>query len=248
MHASNLVEIVPGNYTETLRRCNGYYECPKDEKGKRLGPLVGYAGTYETESGEKRQYIGDVYANFAMAEEYPHVLTYFAKELAEKVRSAIGEVDYLLAAPMGGIALAVQLAAQMDVRFIFAEKKVTALASKELRQQETMQLLRHQIDPHSRVLLVEDVCNNFSTTAQMIELVTNSQSEMVGIACDLNRSVHDDYKGIPVISLFGRAAIFHQQYRQDDPEVAADVAAGNVVLKPKNEWPRLMGAMEKAAL
>lgn len=245
MKASQLVEIAKGDILETLRRCGGYYECPKDGQGTRLGPLIGYAGTYEDSAGEKRQYIGDIYANFAMAEEYPQVLDYFAQELAKKVQTTVGEIDYILAAPMGGIALAVHLAQHLDARFVFAEKKVLALATAELRQQETMQLLRHQIDTGSRVLLVEDVCNNFSTTDQMVELVADSGSTMVAVACALNRSGKDvfTYKdlALPVIPL---TQLTLQQYRQDDAEVLEDVKKGNVVLKPKNEWPRLMKAMQ----
>jgi hypothetical protein len=33
------------------------------------------------------------------------------------------------------------------------------------------------------------------------------------------------------------------EYRQNDPEVASDVLANNVVWKPKDDWPRLMEAM-----
>ncbi len=29
-----------------LQEFGGWYECPKDSNGKRLGPLVGYAGAY----------------------------------------------------------------------------------------------------------------------------------------------------------------------------------------------------------
>jgi adenine/guanine phosphoribosyltransferase-like PRPP-binding protein len=246
MQASKQVAIVKGNVKETLRRCNGFYECPKDSQGKRLGPLVGYAGKYEV-NGEPRQYIGDVYANFAMAEEYPHVLAFFAQDLAEQVKAKVGEVDYVLAAPMGGIALAVHIAHALDSKFVFAEKKVVSLESKELRQQEVMQLLRHQIDSDSRVLLVEDVCNNFSTTGQMVELVQESGSEIVAVACALNRSEKSVFayvgKELPVIPLLELAL---KQFRQDDPEVAADMKANNVVLKPKNEWQRLMKAMEQA--
>lgn len=243
MKASEKVTIAPDNYTETLRLCGGYYECPKNDQGKRLGPLVGYAATYSLNDLEKRQYIGDIYANFAMAEEYPHVLEYFAAELAKKIQKLGITIDYVLAPPMGGIALGVHLAKQLDARFVFAEKKVTALATKDLRQQEKLELLRHQIDPGSKVLLVEDVCNNFSTTDQVLELVKNTGSEIVAIACALNRSELTEFEKIPVIPLL---QIAMKQYRQDDPEVKEDVEKGNVVLKPKHEWKKLMNAMEGA--
>ena len=41
------VMIAPnGQHMETLRRCGGYYKCPKGPDGTRMGPLVGYAGKY----------------------------------------------------------------------------------------------------------------------------------------------------------------------------------------------------------
>lgn len=247
MQASKLVEVVPGDYKEILRRCGGFYECPKDSYGKRLGPLVGYAGTYTEEgTSEKRQYVGDIYCNFAMAEEFPQVMAYFAEVLAEKIRAQLGQIDYVLAAPMGGITLAVHLAERLDCRYVFAEKKVTALASKDLRQQETMQLVRHQIDPGSNVLLIEDVCNNFSTTGQLVDLVSKAGSEMVGVACALSYSEKTEFNhsglDIPVIAMWRMAM---RQYRQDDPEVVEDMEKGNFVLKPKNEWARLMDAMNR---
>lgn len=52
------------NPLAVLKALDGYYECPKDTAGKRLGPLVGYAGR----DNLGRQYVGDIYANFAVAE------------------------------------------------------------------------------------------------------------------------------------------------------------------------------------
>ena len=75
---------------------------------------------------------------------------------------------------------------------------------------------------------------------------------MVAILCFLNRSldVDDTYSfgvefkanplEIPVVSLVRKPI---HEWRQDDPAVAEDVAAGNVVWKPKDDWDRLMKAM-----
>ena len=48
-------------YLEVLSSVRGYYKCPKDRSGKRLGPLVAYAGRDEN----NKQYVGDEYVNFA---------------------------------------------------------------------------------------------------------------------------------------------------------------------------------------
>lgn len=69
-----------GKPLELLKALGGYYLCPKDKEGNRKGPLVGYAGTYPTDQGTK-QYVGDIYANFALAEEHPMVMHHYTAEL-----------------------------------------------------------------------------------------------------------------------------------------------------------------------
>jgi len=240
--ASELVEIAGTDYIETLRRCGGYYATRLGEDGRRLSPLVGYAGKYEDPYGEMLQWVGDVYYNFAKVEEFPHVLKQFGSHLAEDVGVYIlGEIDYVLGAPMGGIAIAVSLARHLDCRFAFAEKKVTALATPESREKSKLLLSRHEIVPGSKVVLVEDVCNNFSTTEELVALVRSGGSEVIGIACELNRSPETKWGELPVVSL---RHIPTAQYRQHDPLVAVDIQASNVVWKPKDEWARLMAAMK----
>src|SRR3970040_2100331 len=111
-------EIAGTETLEALRLLGGYYECPKDPTGKRLGPLVGYAGKYEADDGSKRQYVGDIYANFAKAEERPRVY----QSWADRMKFDVPEVDVLLGMPMGGIAVAFALApiTSAEARFCFA--------------------------------------------------------------------------------------------------------------------------------
>src|SRR3989344_1077672 len=97
--AASGVVRVSADYLEILRRCGGDYGCPKDASGKRLGPLVGYAGKYDG----VHQWVGEVYFNFALAEQYPQAMSMFAFDLANIIRTQPLSVDYFLAAPMGGI-------------------------------------------------------------------------------------------------------------------------------------------------
>jgi hypothetical protein len=62
---------------DLARMCGGYYECPKSPDGKRLGPLVGYAGRDEL----GRQYVGDIYVNFAQVERYGRALLDIARKI-----------------------------------------------------------------------------------------------------------------------------------------------------------------------
>jgi len=228
---------------EALRLLGGYYECLKDPEGIRLGPLVGYAGKYDAPDGTKKQYVGDVYANFAKAEERPRVYASWA----DRIKFNVPKVDVLLGMPMGGItvAFALQPVTNHTARFCFAEKQVISVATESLREQSRLALVRHELHAGDRVAIVEDVTNNFSTTAEAIELILEASAKPVAILSWLNRSATDLYQGhgitLPVVSLVWKP---FPQYRQDDPEVVIDITAGNVILKPKNEWPLLMEAME----
>lgn len=222
-----------------LRKCGGYYECPKDDSGTRLGPLVGYAGKYDG----VHQFVGDVFYNFARIERCPRALDTVSAMLASKLHDTEMAVDCILAAPMGGLALGSDMARQLDRQYVFPEKKTTALATEGAREQSSLVFGRHEIQKGSNVLLVEDVCNNFSTTEQVQDLVMDAGAQLAGVCCFLNRSRETRWNALPVISL---VHVPTAQYQQDDPEVADDIASGNVAWKPKNDWDRLMAAMDAA--
>lgn len=237
---SEAVPIDKSDPLVTLELCGGYYECPKDKEGNRRGPLVGYAGTYRGNDGHTSNFVGEVYFNFAKVEEVPHALAWFAAELGINIRVACPGVDHVLAAPMGGVALGSWVAAGLDVRFVFAEKKVVELPTATSRGKSILVLDRHEIAPDSWVAISEDVTNNFSTTAELVGLVEKAGARVGVIATAFNRSELTEWNGIPVVSV---ARIPTRQYRQDDPYVIADVETLNVVMKPKDSWSLLMEAM-----
>lgn len=246
--------IVPGDDLMTLHACGGYYICPEGPNGELLGPLVGYAGTYPDENDrdengqpKNKQFVGKVYYNFAKAENYPVVLRHYARKLAAAIREAFPKgIDVVMAMPIGGIVVGAMLSEELDCRFIQAEKEVTAVKTATAREQSILKLDRHELEPDDRVLLGEDVCNNFSTTQKGIELVEQAGAEVVGLTCLLNRSQQTTYGFSKVISMLH---IPTEQFRQDNPVVAAHVAARQVEWKPKKKtsWPVLMAAMAAAA-
>lgn len=237
MRASNELNILGCHTLESIwQKTGGVYRCPKDSKGKRLGPLVGYAGIYE----EGKHYVGDTYFDFAPVEEYPHALDAFAIDLAERLFSQHIQPDWVLGAPLGGILLGQRLSQRLDCRFLYAEKKVLVASREGQREQSTLVFDRHTPPPRTSGIIVEDVFNNFSTTEKLIGLVELVGARVIGLAGALNRSLHDEWNRLPI-----KAAVhlLLPEFRQDDPAVANDVAKGNVVWKPKAEWDRLMAAM-----
>lgn len=249
MEKINQFELFEKHQNDPLRilyELGGFYECPKDKEGKRLGPLVGYAGKYTGEDGSARQYVGDIYANFSVLEQYPILLYRLANIMTIKNDPIFSKTDLICGPQMGGIAIAQMLAYITGSRFAYIEKKVTQLATDNMREQATLNFIRHSIFPGEKVIIVEDVLNNFSTTKETIEMIEARGGEVVAIGGLLNRSVTIDNeydfnkRNIPVFSLVKKP---FAEYKQDDPFVASDIQTGNIVLKPKNEWSKLAYAM-----
>jgi len=228
---------------ETLKRCGGFYQCPKNAAGERFGPLVAYAGTYDN-NGKKEHFVGDVYYNFVKAERYPHILSYYAQLMVQSIAAYINldNIDVVLGAPMGGILLAADLARELGCHRAYAEKKVTVAGTPTNKEESVLVLDRHELAKGDKVVVVEDVCNNFSTTEKLMNLILEQKAQPLLIACALNRSGKDSFANFKVAEAIWAPT---EQYRQDHPAVAQDVQKGNVVWKPKNEWVRLEKAMAK---
>lgn len=238
---------------EAVRALDGYYECPTDDHGHRLGPLVGYAGRDE----KGRQFVGDIYLNMAVLEEYPHILWTYAGSLVERLSSRRNGFSHLsdkvfCGAPLGGMALAQMTAMRAYGRYVFPEKEVLDVATHLTREKSRLVFKRHEVNEGDEVIIVEDVCNNFSTTRELIALINTYGAIVVAIVCLLNRaedmSLHGRYlyrkSIIPIVALEDKPI---RQYSQDDLLVLQDVENGNVVWKPKDKWAELMDAMNIAS-
>jgi orotate phosphoribosyltransferase len=242
---AGLLDRYGASLLAVLLQLGGYYKCPKDAEGRRLGPLVGYAKRYDG----IHQFVGDVYLNFAVLEEYPTILKWFAQQLARKLLTSGYSIDVFCGAPMGGLALAMQLAEIFGARYCFPEKEVVKSASSVGREYTRLIWGRHQPQAGDRVAIVEDLLNNFSTTEEMINLIEREAAASVAVVTGLfNRSLYirdrlileEDVRYYSVLTLAGEPVT---QFRQDDLEVVEDIAADNVVWKPKHEWARLEAAI-----
>jgi orotate phosphoribosyltransferase len=238
--------IVTQDPLETLIRCGGYYATPKNVSGNRLGPLVGYAGAY-LKDGKRCHYVGEEYFNFARVEQHPRVLRYFAACLAERcANTEIGHgftANTVLAAPMGGIFLGLQVGILLNARTIYAEKHVVQAATRNEREVSELVLARHKINPDDRVLIVEDVCSSFSTAMLLAEFVAERKANLLAVACAVNRSGESSMYGVPVVSVIEQPT---KQYRQDDSFVREEVERMNIFWKPKEEWDKLLAVMRRA--
>jgi adenine/guanine phosphoribosyltransferase-like PRPP-binding protein len=194
-----------------------------------------------------------------MAERHGAVLKWVANGLLAHLAGytedsdsvSFGDIVGFCGAPEGGKALANALAIAFGKQYIFPEKEVTAVKTDSSREVSRLVFDRHEPHEGECWWIMEDVCNNFSTTEAIIELINGFGARVGGILCFLNRSMVAGKayysslyaREIPVVSLVHMPI---PQYQQDDPVVAQDVITGNVAWKPKNEWPRLASAMAAA--
>jgi adenine/guanine phosphoribosyltransferase-like PRPP-binding protein len=224
---------------QILKDCDALYESPKDENGKYIGPLVAYAGLDEN----GKNFVGFHYVNIAQAEQEYLPRIELSKMIAEKITQVVGKPDRLIAAPMGGIIFAASTSNFLETKVSFFEKKFIRLNDLEKNIREEYELIykRHNLNHGEKVIIFEDLCNNFSTTQKMIEMLKELGAEVVAIACIFNRSDKKDLMGIPVISVMH---IPIPEYKQDDPTVKEILESGNIVLSAKKEWSRLKEAMK----
>ncbi len=237
-HEKTLLAMLPGN--------QGYYDCPKDDTGRRIGNLVGYAGEYETAegSGEYKHYVGERYWNFPRgAERNPLVMSAFVQTVVNQLRGMDEDIDCAFGLPQGGLIPAFEIARLYGCNYSCADKEVLELKTATSREKSRLTLGRHTVEKDWRSSLVEDLGNNFSTTDKAIRLVEEHGGIVTVIICMINRSPEGltiwNHEGRP-IPIVQAVLIPTPEYRQDDPYVAADVEAGNVVWKPKNNWDDLL--------
>ncbi|MDD5731838.1 MAG: hypothetical protein PHU42_03025 [Patescibacteria group bacterium] len=252
---------------DRLAEKEGWYDCPKDSDGKRLGPLVGYAARYADKEGEddvSLQYVGDTYVNCAVLEEDPRILHEIVfqglgplvKDLLENVlgfRKPLGLGKWAFCgAPEGGKSIASLLAMFFPgTRYIYPEKKVVKVADDTSREVTKLVWGRHQVRSCEDVVIVEDLLNNFSTTEEIKEITRAAGGKVMAIASLVNRSLKfdnwymgDDNYALPIVTVLRKSI---PQFKQSDPAVAEDIKKGNIVWKPKGEWYQLKEAIEKAS-
>ncbi|MFZ4632115.1 MAG: orotidine 5'-phosphate decarboxylase / HUMPS family protein [Patescibacteria group bacterium] len=225
---------------DVLKRFAAYYISPKDEAGNFVGPLVAYAGDYFFAPGQAaHNYVGFEYFNFAKVESRADSRNYFASKIIAELY-AVGLEEYsevFLGAPMGGIMLATEIGGILNKKTIFAEKKVVVAASGSQKEVSEQVIKRHDLNSEDRVVIVEDVCNNFSTTAKLKVEIEKHGGFLKAIVCAINRSGVNEWNGIPVIS-----ALFipTQQFTQEANEVVEFISRGEISWNPKQDWESLI--------
>lgn len=116
------------------------------------------------------------YFQCAKVLQYPRYLTMFAEQIAKHFRSA--DVAVVISPAVGGIVIGTVVGDALGVRTIFAE-----------REYGEMTLRRgFELDPGEKVLVVEDVITTGGSVRDVIKVVNNFRSEVVGVGVIVDRS------------------------------------------------------------
>lgn len=240
---SNRFNLVKRDLIETLKNLRGFYQAKKDENGKIIDHIVAYSGTYKNNKDETKNFVGDSYFNLSVIESHPQILEYFAQIMAEKIREYerfSDKIDCLVGVPSGGTKISQEVGRILGIPGISLEKKVTSLKTKTDKEKLDLVFRRNTgvVKSGDKVLLFEDLCNNFSTTEKAVKSVQDVGGLVVGVACIVNRSLNfsNTWKNLSIIS---GVNIPSGQFKQEDDEVSHLIKNGFLITDPKANWEAL---------
>ncbi len=142
------------------------------------------------------------YFQCALVLQYPHYLEKFCSEIREYFYEE-EDIRLVIAPALGGIMVAQELARQLGVRFIFAE-----------RENDKMTLRRgFHIEPHEKVLIVEDVITTGSSVQEVIDIVDKAKGYAVGVGAIVDRSEGQIDFGMPLFATVQVKAVTYQPDR-----------------------------------
>jgi orotate phosphoribosyltransferase len=129
------------------------------------------------------------YFQCALALQQMPIVEKLGSELAHKLRSLAAAT--VISPAMGGLVLGQEVARQLRLRFIFAEKEDSKLV---LRR-------GFKISPGEKMLIVEDVVTRGGRVEETIEIVRSHGGVVVGVAMAVDRSGGGVQFGVPTFSL-----------------------------------------------
>jgi orotate phosphoribosyltransferase len=129
------------------------------------------------------------YFQCALALQQMPIVEEFGRGLADKVRH-LGAVT-VIAPAMGGLVIGQEVARQLGIRFIFAEKEDGRLV---LRR-------GFQIKPGEPMLVVEDVITKGGRVQETLEIVRQYRGKSLAVATMVDRSDGKVDLGVPLFSL-----------------------------------------------
>ena len=132
--------------------------------------------------------------------QYPKYTQELCSQIAEHFRDQ--NIKVVAGPTTGGVILAFEVARQLGVRGIFAEK-TEGTSERAFRR-------GFNIEPGERVLLVDDILTTGSSVNQVIEAIARLQGKLVGIGVLVDRSYKPLYFGVPLFSCVRSATLTYK--------------------------------------
>jgi len=121
---------------------------------------------------------------------YPDRTERLCKALAAKIRAAGVEFDMVVSPALGGLIPGYETARHLGVPALWVE-----------RENGVFHLRRFEIEPGTRVLVVEDIVSTGLSSRETIEALKALGVEVVAVACLIDRSAGEADCGAPLIAL-----------------------------------------------
>ena len=118
------------------------------------------------------------YVQCARLLSHPKKAQLICSSLCRKIKKSFNKIDIILSPALGGVVVGYEIARQLGVETIFAERVDGKLT---LRR-------GFQIKENSNVLIVEDVITTGKSALECSNLVENSYANLIGYACIIDRS------------------------------------------------------------
>ncbi len=141
--------------------------------------------------------------------QFPQYTAQLCQMIADRFRKQ--NVQVVAGPTTGGIILAYEVARQLGVRGIFAEKESSERAFRR----------GFTIDPGERVLIVDDILTTGSSIREVITAVAKLSGKLIGIGVLVDRSEREPDFGVPLFSCL--RSITPAYAPQDCPLCAAKI-------------------------
>jgi orotate phosphoribosyltransferase len=120
--------------------------------------------------------------------QYPHHTVRLCQIIAEHFKDK--QVQVVAGPTTGGIILAFEVARQLGIRGIFAEKEGEGRSFRR----------GFSIDPDERVLIVDDILTTGGSIKEVIDAVNKLRGNIIGLGVLVDRSQQNIDLGLPVFS------------------------------------------------
>jgi orotate phosphoribosyltransferase len=142
------------------------------------------------------------YFQCALVLQHHNYLEMFCREIVEFYYEE-EDIDVVISPAIGGIVVGQELARQLEVRSIFAE-----------RDNEKMALRRGFIlKPHEKVLIAEDVITTGGSVKEVIQIVEDAKAYPVGVGAIVDRSDGTANFDMPLTSAVQIKAVTYEPNR-----------------------------------